>query len=86
MHGIKLIVTATFLGALGLGFSGIFIGALAALIISPEANMGPPFGAVCGLVLGALIGAVLGFVFGIIWSSRSKPRVPPKITYQGVRP
>jgi hypothetical protein len=51
MQAIKSIVTATFLGAFGLGFIGIFIGALAALIIAPEANLGPPVGAVCGLFL-----------------------------------
>ena len=76
MQAIKSIVAATFLGAFGLGFIGIFIGALAVLITSPESNLGPPVGAVCGLFLGLLIGAVLGFAFGIIRSFRSKPRVP----------
>lgn len=66
MQPIKTIVKATFVGAFLLGFMGLLIGGLAALLIWPEANLGPPVGAVCGLFIGVLVGSVLGAVFGIV--------------------
>jgi hypothetical protein len=73
MNVIKAILKPMILGAFLLGFIGLFIGGLAALIIWPEANLGPPVGAVCGLFIGIMLGSVLGVVFGII--RLQKPRV-----------
>jgi hypothetical protein len=72
MNVIKAILKPMFLWAFLLGFIGLFIGGLAALIIAPEANLGPPVGAVCGLVIGVLLGSVLGGVFGIIGLLKSR--------------
>ena len=73
MNVIKAIVKSMFLGAFLLGFVGFGVGGVAALIIWPEANLGPPFGALCGLFIGIAVGTVLGVVFGIV--RLLKPRV-----------
>jgi hypothetical protein len=73
MNSIKAILKPMILGAFLLGFIGLFIGGLAALIVWPEANLGPPVGAVCGLFIGILLGSVLGVVFGMV--RLPKPRV-----------
>jgi gas vesicle protein len=72
MQPIKSIVKCTFLWAFFLGFIGLWVGAVAALIIWPELNLGPPAGALYGIFIGVWLGAVLGFVLGIIRSQKSR--------------
>lgn len=72
MQPIKAIFKFTFLSAFVLGFIGLWVGAVAAIFIWPESNLGPPAGALYGIFVGVLLGAVLGFVFGIIRSQKSR--------------
>jgi hypothetical protein len=62
---IKTIVKATFGGALFFGFVGGFVGAVAALIIWPSSNLGPPVGAIYGVLIGVPIGVLSGFILGL---------------------
>ena len=49
-----------------MGFSGIFVGAIVAMVIWPGSNLGAPVGMVYGFFWGALVGAMLGFGFGLV--------------------
>jgi hypothetical protein len=65
MHTIKTIVKHAFLGAFILGFTGVFVGGVAAIFIWSNSNLGPPVGAIYGLFIGILLGFVAGFIFGV---------------------
>jgi gas vesicle protein len=73
MQAVKTIVKTTFLWAFVLGFAGIWVGAVAAIFIWPNSNLGPPVRALYGIFIGILLGAIIGFVIGIVRSRT--PRV-----------
>jgi len=66
MQPLKTIIKAILRGALLFGVIGIFVGAVVAMIIWPDSNLGPPVGMVYGLFWGVVAGAVLGFMFGVV--------------------
>ena len=71
--GIKIIIKAMFLGAFFLGLIGLGAGGVAAVLIWPGSNLGPPVGAVYGLLIGIMLGAALGCIFGLV--RFLKPRI-----------
>ena len=70
MQSFKSILKAMLRGTVLLGFGGIFVGAIVAMVIWPGSNSGPPAGMVYGFIWGALVGAMLGFGFGVVRSIR----------------
>jgi cbb3-type cytochrome oxidase subunit 1 len=72
MQPLKSIIKAMLRGALLFGLVGIFVGAVVAMIVWPDSNLGPPVGMVYGLFWGVVTGAVLGFVFGVVRVSALK--------------
>jgi hypothetical protein len=65
MQPLKRILKVMLRGTLLLGFAGIFVGAIVAMVLWPGSNLGPPMGMVYGFIWGALVGALLGFGFGV---------------------
>ncbi|HWC61367.1 MAG TPA: hypothetical protein VHC44_16865 [Verrucomicrobiae bacterium] len=66
MNTLKTILIATFLGAFFLGLGGGLIGGVAGLYIWPNANLGPPVGAIEGAGIGIALGVLGGLIFGLL--------------------
>ena len=61
-------------GAVACAVAGVFVGGVAALLLWPGSNLGPPVGMFYGAIWGAIVGAILGLAFGLKRLLSSKPR------------
>src|ERR1043166_2653641 len=71
---VLFVIKSIIKGAVACAVAGVFVGGVAALLLWPGSNLGPPVGMFYGAIWGAIVGAILGLAFGVkpLLSSKSR--------------